>query len=186
MFVTHWMYNWAHANFSSVWLYGGSRQWQDAFCFRIMIIKCPFLKHKHYFIRYVLYVFCSVKLYICFGLLVGKNTILCRMSLALLHADKRCTHDGSHRWAFFHCCIVWWRWRLLYVLASCQSTYSHFDVDWIGSSRQCRRILFPNIRKTATFSLPTFTWLIVTDVHGAAWCHLPALPSPSKTLYLHD
>ncbi len=40
-----------------------------------------------------------------------------------------------------------------------------------------RRNLFPDIRNTATFSLPTLTWLIVTAVHGAAWCHLQALPS---------
>lgn len=41
----------------------------------------------------------------------------------------------------------------------------------------CRRILFPDIRNAVTFSLPTFTWLILTAVHGAAWCHLQALPS---------
>lgn len=40
-----------------------------------------------------------------------------------------------------------------------------------------RRILSPDKTNTATFSLPPFTWLILTAVHEAAWCHLLTLPS---------
>lgn len=67
------------------------------------------------------------------------------------------------------------------VCSSFLSRRSLFLWCWLnGRLPPCRRILFPDIRNAATFSLPIFTWLTVTVDHGAAWCHLQALPFQTR------
>lgn len=59
-----------------------------------------------------------------------------------------------------------------------------FDTDWIGSTFTGGRFWHNDF--TATFSLPTFTWLILTAVHGAAWCHLQPPPLPERDPHHRD
>lgn len=138
---------------------------------------CPECKDCVDVIKCVFFFPCSLKL-------LFSHFYLFTMShwmavLALLHADKRNIYDCSYRWAFFHYCVI------SYCFADVEVTvrYSFLSKQllmlwrWLNwKLPHCRRILFPDIRNTATFSLPTFTWLILTAVHGAAWCHLQALP----------
>lgn len=77
--------------------------------------------------------------------------------------------------------------KLLYVNLSCQGAYSYFDAEWTGS--------FLTAGGICSLTYGTL-WLSVCphspdscrqpsmELHGAAWCHLQALPSASRTLYL--
>lgn len=106
------------------------------------------------------------------------NTVSSLMEvLALLYADKKIL---SHRWASFLVVlssISLQMWKVLYIM-SWQLVILWCWLNW--KLPFCGRILFPDIRNTVTFTLPTFTWLILTAVHGAAWSHLQALSSRVK------
>lgn len=97
----------------------------------------------------------------------------------------------SHSWAsnaivlWLYCLLQTWKLSVRYGFLS-----KELLMLWRWGNRKQRQCGQVGVRwhkeHRAPFSLPTFTWVILTAVHGAAWCHrrlsLPGLrPRWSET-----
>lgn len=89
--------------------------------------------------------------------------------------------------SLFPCCVIIYRFADVEITVRYSFLSRQLVILWCWLNWKlplCGRILFPDIRNTVTFSLPTFTWLILTAVHGAAWCHLQALSRVKPCTYM--
>lgn len=69
----------------------------------------------------------------------------------------------------------------LCLIASWCISYSYFDVDQSGSLLSVGGLCALTWETQWLSFISAFTWLALTAVHGAAWCHLQALISQTQT-----